>query len=96
MRRAVWHVDSDRLDLEWNGAVFGKHRSDHVDDNVTGDQLQSDGRLHHHAYKTTTYSLVLSVAVVSIKMFFVFPGTILESGLSAQERAYDRDGLNLR
>jgi hypothetical protein len=27
----------------------------------------------------TTYSLVLSVAVVSMKMFLVFPGTILES-----------------
>lgn len=29
------------------------------------------------------YSLVLSVAVVSMKMFFVLPGTILESAQSA-------------
>ena len=39
MRRAVWHVNSNWLDLEWNFAVLGKHRSNHVDDNVTGDQL---------------------------------------------------------
>lgn len=70
MRSTVWHVNTDGLDLERNGTVFGKHGSDHVDDDITDVRSGPIG---------WTYSLVLSVAVVSIKMFVVLPGTIFES-----------------
>lgn len=70
MRSTIWHVDSDGLNLEGNGTVFGKHGCDHVDNDVTACQWTSGGM---------SYSLVLSVAVVSMKMFVVLPGTILES-----------------
>jgi ABC-type transport system involved in cytochrome c biogenesis permease subunit len=41
-------------------------------------------------------NLVLSVAVVSTKMFFVFPATILESIPGSAERAYMSNSLTLR
>jgi hypothetical protein len=63
-------VDTDWLNLEGDGAVLGEHGCHHIDDDVA--IVSSD--LFHEAY-----SLVLSVAVVSIKMFFVLPGTIFES-----------------
>jgi hypothetical protein len=70
VRSTVGHVDSNGLNLEGNGTVLGKHRCHHVDDDIT--VVSFDAR-------RIAYSLVLSVAVVSIKMFVVLPGTIFES-----------------
>lgn len=74
MRGAIGHVDLDRLNLEGDGTVLGEHGCYHIDHNVTGYQLDPTEEGEEIAY-----SLVLSVAVVSMKMFVVFPGTILES-----------------
>ena len=70
MRGAVRHVDENRLDFEGNGAVLGEHGCYHVDNDVTDIS---------YCLQVAAYSLVLSVAVVSMKMFVVLPGTILES-----------------
>lgn len=81
MRGAIGHVNSDWLDLERDGTVLCEHRSHHVDHNVP------DGQLYGPDFQPfLAYSLVLSVAVVSMKMFFVLPGTIFESTSSVAAR----------
>lgn len=59
--------------LERNSAVLSKHGANHINDNVT-----SNHQPHLHQSHWKAYSLVLSVAVVSMKMLVVLPGTILE------------------
>ena len=63
---------------EGDVAVLGEHGRDHVDDDVAAvsDWIGLSATQPAH-------SLVLSVAVVSTKMFFVLPATIFESVLSA-------------
>jgi hypothetical protein len=87
MRSTVGHVNSDGLNLEWDRTVLGKHRCHHVDDDIT---VVSCGSW------MIAYSLVLSVAVVSIKMLVVLPGTIFESANQFIVSEIQRRQLTLR
>lgn len=64
----------DGLDSEGDGAVFGEHGGNHVDDDVA-----CKSTMIATVNTRYTHSLVLSVAVVSMKMFLVLPATIFES-----------------